>query len=251
MSEIKINEQELKDIDLFIFDKDGTLIDIHHYWCSMIKYRATFLLEKFDLDSKDLYFKLIDSMGIDLKTDLMKPTGPVGLKPRSFIIDTAYICLKNASVECTFDEVSEIFKKVDEYSKDKLEDIIKILPGVKELINRLTDIGIPVTIATTDQSQRAKLAMETLQLGDAFSVIAGGNCAKSAKPDPDLVHFICKKMGVNEDRTVVVGDSIVDLKMAFNAGARFIGVKTGLFSEEFIENSEFLVETLEQIKIEK
>ena len=39
--------------------------------------------------------------------------------------------------------------------------------------------------------------------------------------------------------------------MAFNAGARFIGVKTGLFSEEFIENSEFLVETLEQIKIEK
>lgn len=250
MSRIKINEQELKNIDLFIFDKDGTLIDIHHYWCSMIKLRAKFLLEKFNLNSNDLYFKLIDSMGIDVQTDLMKPTGPVGLKPRSFIIETAYNCLTKASVKCTIDEVSEVFKKVDEYSRGKIKDFIKPLPGVKEILYKLIDNGIPVAIATTDLSERAKLAMEAIQIKDVFSVIAGGNCAKSAKPAPDLVHFICKKLGVDENRTVVVGDSIVDLKMAFNAGARFIGVKTGLYSEEFIENSEFLVETLEQIMIE-
>ncbi|SVA64979.1 uncharacterized protein METZ01_LOCUS117833, partial [marine metagenome] len=34
-------EISLDNIKVVIFDKDGTLIDIHHYWASMIKIRAS------------------------------------------------------------------------------------------------------------------------------------------------------------------------------------------------------------------
>lgn len=249
MNKIRVGKQELNDIDLFIFDKDGTLIDIHHYWCSMIKLRAEFLTDKYKLENDSSYFKLINAMGIDTESNRMKSSGPVGIKPRSFIIETAFETLLKNGVDCTHEEVSDVFKIVDEHSKGIIKDLIKLLPGVKELLNNLKKIGIPSTIATTDLSERAKLAMDAVEIKNMFSMIAGGNCAKSAKPAPDLVHFICKRMGVPENRTIVVGDSIVDLKMATNSGARFIGVKTGLFSDDFIENSDHLIETLEQIKI--
>ncbi len=251
MNRIRVGEQELNDIDLFIFDKDGTLIDIHHYWCSMIKIRAEFLIEKYQLEKDKIYLKLIDAMGIDVETNRMKSTGPVGIKPRSFIIETAFNTLLENGVDCSLEDVSDIFKKVDEHSKGLIKDLIKLLPGVRELLVNLTENGIPSAIATTDLSERAKLAMDAVQIKEVFSMIAGGNCAKSTKPAPDLVHFICKRMEIPEERTVVVGDSIVDLKMASNAGARFIGVRTGLYSDEFIENSDFLIETLEQVKIEQ
>ena len=129
--------------------------------------------------------------------------------------------------------------------------MIKPLPGVKSLLYKLKENGIPTAIATTDLTERASMAMKCLGIEHVFSIIAGGNSVENAKPAPDLINYICDKLSLKNDRALVVGDSIVDLKMASNAGARFIGVKTGLFSDEFIENSEFLIETLEQIIIEK
>jgi phosphoglycolate phosphatase len=249
MKRIYINQEELKNVDLFIFDKDGTLIDIHHYWCSMIKIRAEFLLKEFKLSSRELYFNLIDAMGIDVESNKMKPTGPVGLKSRSFIIETTFNCFLKSGVKCTLEQVSDVFKRVDEYSKEIIKDLIKPLPGVKNLLYNLKENGIPIAIATTDLSERAKLAIECLEIEDVFSVIAGGNTVEHAKPAPDLVNYICKELAIKEERAVVVGDSIVDLEMAKNAGSRFIGVKTGLYSNEFINDSEFIIDTLEQIKL--
>jgi len=250
MSRIQINEQELKDIDLFIFDKDGTLIDIHHYWCSMIKIRSEFLMREFKISDRALYFNIIDAMGVDIEKNKMKPTGPVGIKPRSFIIETTYTCLRDSGIQCNLEEVAIVFEKVDDYSKEIFDELIKPLPGTIALLKKLKEINIPVAIATTDLGERASLAMASLGLEHIFSIVAGVNSVEKTKPAPDLVNHICEKLAVKNDRAVVVGDSIVDLKMATNAGAHFIGVKTGLFSEELLENSEFLVETLEQIKIE-
>ena len=217
----------------------------------MIKIRADFILKDFKLSSTDLYLGLIDAMGINVETNKMKPTGPVGIKPRSFIIETAYNYLVENNVKCTINQVSNIFIDVDEHSKGILVDLIKPLPGVKSLLYKLKENGIPTAIATTDLTERASMAMKCLGIEHVFSIIAGGNSVENAKPAPDLINYICDKLSLKNDRALVVGDSIVDLKMASNAGARFIGVKTGLFSDEFIENSEFLIETLEQIIIEK
>jgi phosphoglycolate phosphatase len=250
MKTIYISKEKLENVDVFIFDKDGTIIDIHHYWCSMIKIRAEFLLRDFKISNRLLYFDLIDAMGVDIEIDKIKPTGPVGIKSRSFIIETAYKCLLNSGVKCNLEEVSAVFIKVDTYSKDIINELIKPLPGVITLLKKLDEIKMPVAIATTDLSERASMAMKCLGIEHIFSIIAGGNSVENAKPAPDLVNYICDKLALKNDRAVVLGDSIVDLKMASNAGARFIGVKTGLFSDEFISKSEYLVDNLEHIIVE-
>ena len=86
--------------------------------------------------------------------------------------------------------------------------------------------------------------MDSIGLAHYFDDIAGSDMVDKAKPNPDLVNYLCKKLSSDKSRTLVIGDSIVDLKMAKLANVSFIGVKTGLHTPEFLENSEILVDDL-------
>jgi phosphoglycolate phosphatase-like HAD superfamily hydrolase len=70
MSSLSINGKVVSlNIEAVIFDKDGTLIDVHHYWSSMIKMRATLIVKKWfsDVNSDKIRGDLINAMGVDLK----------------------------------------------------------------------------------------------------------------------------------------------------------------------------------------
>ncbi len=236
-------------VDLVIFDKDGTLIDIHYYWCGMIELRAKKLTQDYIEPQKQqaVMKELMSNMGINLDTREIKPEGPVGIKPREFIIDVAYQTLKKHYQSITIVKVSSVFKSIDSYSQKHLDTLVKPLCGVEHLLSLLKQKNIKIAIATTDLTNRAKLAMDSIGLKHYFDYIAGADLVENAKPSPDLVHYLCNKMSVDVSRTIVVGDSIVDLKMAESANVNFIGVKTGLYSYEFLNNSKNLVDDLTHI----
>lgn len=252
MSKIILPNAEISNVKMIIFDKDGTLIDIHHYWCSMIKFRAEFLVNSIlDIDKKALYEDLISSMGIDSKTKRMKPEGPVGIKPRSFIVDVAHKTILKYRRDINKDKVIKIFAEVDEYSKTKLKDIVKPLAGVLELLHNLKQGGILASVATTDLTHRAVLSMKVLALEDYFIDIIGVDLVRNAKPSADLVNYIVDKNRLAYDEIVIIGDSMVDLSMAKNAKCKFIGVKTGLYTSEFLDSAEYLINDLCELKVKE
>jgi HAD superfamily hydrolase (TIGR01549 family) len=237
------------DVDLVIFDKDGTLIDVHHYWYGMIELRSKKLSKDYiePQQQQVVMQELMANMGINLDTREIKSVGPVGIKPREFIIDVAYQTVKKYNQSITITQVSSVFKSIDEYSKKHLDILVKPLRGVDHLLSLLQQRDIKVTIATTDLTNRAKLAMDTIGLTHYFDYIAGADLVENAKPSPDLVNYLCDKMSVDTSRALVIGDSIVDLKMAELANVDFIGVKTGLHSPEFLTGSKILVDDLTHI----
>lgn len=254
MSNLKISDLSLDNVKIVIFDKDGTLIDIHHYWCSMIKFRADFFIQELTLSSEKkerLYVELVENMGINLATNKMKPEGPVGIKPRNFIIDVAHSTVKKYDEHFTREMVSSLFDRVDEYSKTKLGEIVELLDGAVELLASLKKADVLIAIATTDLSTRAALAMQSLGIDTYFDTIAGADLVPNAKPNADLVNYILEKHHLDSKASVVIGDAMADLSMAKNANSRFIGVKTGLYTDEFVKNSEVLIESLHEIRVEK
>jgi HAD superfamily hydrolase (TIGR01549 family) len=216
----------------------------------MIEYRAEFFIKSINIDNKEkLYNELIDNMGIDLLSKKMKPQGPVGIKPRSFIIDVALNTMLEYDKNYTKKMVESIFKEVDEYSKTKLNHIVKALPNVKNVLEDLKQSNIQISIATTDLTQRAILAMESLKFDSYFIDIIGADLVENAKPSPDLVEYILRKNNLSKEDVIVVGDSMADLGMAKNAKCKFLGVKTGLCTDEFINKSENIIDNLIQLKV--
>lgn len=250
MSSLIFDDQKINDIKLVVFDKDGTLIDIHHYWGSMLRLRSTFLVEKYIYESKEeIIEELLDSMGIDTKRNKIKSEGPVGIKPRKVIIESAFKVLKKYVSRLSEDDVSKVFKEVDRKSIEKLTDFVRPLPGALNFLNKLKENGIKSSLATTDLTERAKLAMSALNAQEYFDVIAGADLVENTKPAPDLVELISKQTKIPVENTLVVGDSMPDLNMAKNANCIFLGVKTGLYNSEFIQKCDFLTNDLESIEV--
>jgi len=251
MSDLLINNKlALPDVEAVIFDKDGTLIDVHHYWASMLKIRAKLIVKKYELDGK-VKNELMDVMGIDAKTGKIKADGPVGIKPRSFIVSIATEVLNSNNVDASHDDIENIFLEVDKNTSDNILPLLKLLPGVEQLLESLSQYGIVIMLATTDMTMRARLAMRALNIEHFFSEIIGGDAVDFAKPSPDLALSVIEKREVNKDKTVVIGDHPVDIKMGMSANVGCnIGVLTGLSNADLFSKLDcFVIENLKDIKV--
>jgi len=214
---------------LVVFDKDGTLIDIHHYWGKMIELRAALIADRFAVKDKESLFKmLINVMGLDVETGLLKSSGPVGIRPRVEIVRLLVDALNEKGFVATEAEVEDVFQEIDRFSTIAAKTFIKKLPGVDVLLRSLKSNGLKLAIATTDLHSRAVMAMNTSGLNIYIDGVVGADDVQSSKPKPDMLYLLMDKFRVAPKDVVMVGDAAVDQDMAVSAGVDFIGVKTGL-----------------------
>jgi phosphoglycolate phosphatase len=218
--------------ELVLFDKDGTLIDIHHYWVSMINLRSDLIIKRYfkgRSTADEVRYALIDAMGVGATNNRMKPDGPVGIKPRHFIVKVATQTIRNHGVEVEESDTETLFSEVDRNTSNDLLPLLKILPGVTELLVALNEKNIPAAVVSTDITSRATAAIEVLGLGKYFKTIIGGDAVVNTKPAPDLALAAATYCNVQTKHSVVIGDHPVDILMGQKAGCGLnIGVLNGL-----------------------
>jgi HAD superfamily hydrolase (TIGR01509 family) len=108
---------------------------------------------------------------------------------------------------------------------------VRSLPGAGELLQRLTDLGIPWMIATSGEERTAGRARALLGLADDVPMITRDK-VRYAKPDPDLFLTAAAHLGIDIRDSIVVGDSVWDLLAARRAGALGIGLLSGGYGRE-------------------
>jgi phosphoglycolate phosphatase len=75
--------------------------------------------------------------------------------------------------------------------------------------------------------------------------VIGGDTAFGRKPDPAALLHLAQSTGVEPDRTLMVGDSPVDLQAARNAGTRICLVRYGFgyrFAPQDFRGDEFFAD---------
>lgn len=85
-------------------------------------------------------------------------------------------------------------------------------------------------VLTNKPVNPARTICEALKLRPYFFEIFGGNSFAVKKPEPEGLNTLMRLAGARPEETLMVGDSIVDVRTARNAGASVIGCRFGLSS---------------------
>jgi len=248
MADIKVGREVIKDVQLVVFDKDGTLIDVHTYWVNMIKFRAELVAERLGLGEEEK-LGLMDSMGVNTALWKIKPEGPVGLKKREIVLKAGVEYLKTVGVSDQTLLFEEVFREVDEDSSEHFDEIIKPLDGLYQLFEGLKKHSCLIAIATTDRTERAWLAMQHIGVEDSIDFIVGADLVKKSKPATDMADLVISRLGIPKELSVMVGDAVSDVQMGINAKFRAsIGVTNGLTTaERLLEITPFVVSGIAEL----
>jgi HAD superfamily hydrolase (TIGR01509 family) len=114
---------------------------------------------------------------------------------------------------------------------------VRPLPGARELLASLADIGVPWAIATSGRMLTARPTLAALGVDPSRHAVVTRELVAHAKPDPDLFLAAAERVGVAIVDSVVVGDSIWDLLAARRARALGVGFLSGGYGREELERA--------------
>ena len=138
----------------------------------------------------------------------------------------------------------------------RYSDQVRPLPGARELLAYLAQKSVPHAIATSGYRESAALSLKMLAAPDV-ALITRDQVAH-AKPDPDLFLAAAGHLNAPIEHSIVVGDSIWDLLAARRAGALGVGLLSGGYGAEELqqagayrvyEDPEDLLEHLDEVGV--
>jgi HAD superfamily hydrolase (TIGR01509 family) len=112
----------------------------------------------------------------------------------------------------------------------------RVLPGAQDLLDHLMRNEVRWAIATTGNRKQTKRLLENLRLPKNAVVITGDDVAQ-AKPSPDIFLSAAEKLKASLEDCIVVGDAIWDMIAAGRRRALSIGLLTGGYSKQELEES--------------
>ncbi len=192
----------MQEIDLMVFDFDGTLVRSGCDLASSINHT-------------------LKELGLSLLPD-DRIIGYIGDGVRKLIERSL-----GDAFPARFDEALSVFMT---YYEEHLLDTTDLYPGVIEVLECFKS---KKKVIITNKLYRYTLKIaDGLNIADRFDEIIGMDSLEFKKPDARLIRPIIEKFHTEERRTVVVGDGHNDVLLAKNAGAISCALLNGLGTRE-------------------
>lgn len=214
-----------------VFDKDGTLIDSLKIWPELIRTRVAILKKRLNL-AQEIAGMAEQVMGLNNNGEItLRSAIVIGTREQTASAVNSVLYLNmGLPWDSGMQEVMRAFAECDQ--ELGLESQAVTVPRAIETLCFLHNKGIKIAIATNDSLARTKSLIELAGLGPFISAYACRDEVREGKPAPDLFNLACKRLDLKHNDCLIVGDSILDLKMADHAGGAKlkVGVLTGASS---------------------
>lgn len=122
-----------------------------------------------------------------------------------------------------------------EYFSKNFFKYTTLLPGVYEVLRKLSGRGFRIALITSKPKNLASTILRRFNINKFFSAIVSGEDVMKPKPAPDIVIEAARRLKVEARDCVVVGDSPHDIKSGKAAGALTIAVVSGPYRKEILE----------------
>ena len=210
----------MKQIDLLIFDLDGTLVDTRRDLANSVN----FALNALNLPALQIE-EVMSYVGDGLKKLLDRSLPKDGLENIGDVID--------------------IFR---EHYREHCLDFSGFYPDVVNILNYFQDKKM--TVVSNKPEEFTRLILEGLRIADFFEIILGGDSLPLMKPDPGPILHILDKLNASNEKTAIVGDGTTDIEAGKAANILTCAVTYGLKEKEVLLKMEpdFMIDDIVELK---
>ena len=179
-----------------IFDVDGTLLDSMGIW-------------------KDVGVRYLNSIGIEAEPDLGTILFTMSIQEGAQYVKEHYHLSQ---------ETDEIEQNVLDIISDYYKETAPLKSGAVELLEKLRNSNIPMTIASSNNKKEIEMAFERLEIAKYFDRIFTCEEAGAGKTKPDIYLQAAEYLGSRPEETLVFEDVIHAVRTAKKAGFQVIGI---------------------------
>jgi len=192
------------EIETYLFDLDGTLIDSSRDIAVAVNYA----LEKLGKDPLP-------------EKEIIKHVGYGGRKLMEDVLKTEEKKL--------VDEGVRLFREY--YFRNPAQHTV-LYPYAEELLIKLKKEGKKTGVVTNKYEDISRKIIQRLGIEDLIDVLIGGDTTEKKKPEPEPVLYALEKLGSNPYRSIMIGDSEADIQAGKNAGLKTVLVTYGFGKTE-------------------
>lgn len=180
-----------------LFDMDGTLLDSQRAW-----YEAEMgYLRDRGVDESDVDYELLLTAGTQ---------GVVEYLNDRLQLDLDAEALRQAALDAM-----EHFYATSVMPKE----------GVREMLDVLQGLGIPMVIGSATPKELCELALDTTKLRSYFSFVLSSSAINIDKSSTRFFSTAAERLGVRPEEVVVFDDALLAIRAAREAGCHTVGVK--------------------------
>lgn len=125
-----------------------------------------------------------------------------------------------------------------------------LYPGVSEALEFLKSTGIHIGCVTNKAEQFTLPILADLGVKDYFEIVICGDTLPKKKPDPMPLLHAAEQMGVTPNKSLMLGDSMSDVKAARAAGFDIVCMSYGYNHGEDIRdyNPDAVVDSMNEVQ---
>ncbi|MFQ5605251.1 MAG: HAD family hydrolase [bacterium] len=207
-------------IDLLIFDLDGTLVDTRQDLANSVNYaRSKFGCKALPLE-----------------------------QVMQYVGNGLHKLIQRSLPEDSHDEIDRAIGFFREYYGEHLLDYSTTYPGVQEVLRHFYDKK--KAVISNKPVDFCRIILHGLGLKSNFDVILGGDSLTIMKPDPEPIFHVLKTLQVRPNKAVMIGDSSTDMQAGKQAHVYTCGVTYGYRKKEILDqfNPDFMIDELSALK---
>ena len=238
--------------ELIIFDKDGTLTDFRKTWFPILEKRLQILTRRMHLEEREKSFRETVYRRFGINGEHIDPYGPFPYTPPH---EDEVIF---ATVLYEFGIPYEMGKRAARASVVEAEREIDriavsvLYHGVEDVLRSLHSGGVLLTLATADLTEIAGDTLKRLGIFGLFDFVVGADMVTHNKPHPEMIEKILQALNIDARKTVLVGDSIVDMQMGEAADIGLVvGVLEGGIAagKDLDGHSDVVIDSVRNIRV--
>ena len=129
-------------------------------------------------------------------------------------------------------------------------DGTRVYDGIRGILALLKENEKKIGVVTLKHTPVAEKVLYAMGLSNYIDHVEGDDDSSPLKPDPEHILRACAKLKVSGEKTLVIGDTVMDIEAGKEAKCRTIGVLWGAMSFDDLTkaNADYLVRSPKELE---